>query len=136
MNESILTSVKKLLGITEDYTEFDIDIIVHINTVFTILNQLGVGPTKCFSISDKSSVWSDFLGDSDDLELVKTYVPLKVRMIFDPPTNGNAMEATKRMIEELEWRLFVTAEIDSSTSYDTSITKRSIDEIVDAHFDE
>lgn len=136
MNESILTSVKKLLGITEDYTEFDIDIIVHINTVFTILNQLGVGPTKSFSISDKTSVWSDFLGDSDDLELVKSYVPLKVRLLFDPPTNGNAMEATKRMIEELEWRLFVTAEVATSTSYESSITKKIIDDIVDSRFED
>lgn len=136
MNESILTSVKKLLGVTEDYTAFDVDIIIHINTVFMILNQLGVGPTKCFSISDKKAVWSDFLGDSTEYEAVKTYVCLKVRMLFDPPTNSGAMEATKRMIEELEWRLFVTAEVNSSTSYESSITKTAIDEIVNARFDE
>lgn len=135
MNESILTSVKKLLGITEDYTPFDVDIITHINTAFMILNQLGVGPTKCFSISDKTSAWSDFLGDSVEYEAVRSYVYLKVRMLFDPPTNSNAMEATKRMIEELEWRLLVTAELNSSTSYDTTITKSAIDEIVDKHFD-
>ena len=136
MNESILTSVKKLLGITEDYTEFDVDIIMHINTVFMILNQLGVGPTKCFSISDKTAVWSDFLGDDTQYEAVRTYVYLKVRLLFDPPVNGSAVEATNRMIEELEWRLFVNAELASSTSYDTSLTKNAIDEIVKKHFDE
>lgn len=136
MNESILTSIKKLLGITEDYTQFDVDVMTHINTVFIILNQLGVGPTKCFSISDKEAVWSDFLGDDPEFESVKSYMYLKVRMLFDPPTNSNAMEASKRMIEELEWRLFVSAELASSTSYDSTITKSAIDEIVDEHFDE
>jgi len=136
MNESILTSVKKLLGITEDYPQFDVDIIIHINTVFMILNQLGVGPDKCFSISDKTAVWSDFLGDDTEYEAVRTYVYLKVRLLFDPPVNRSAVEATNRMIEELEWRLFVNAELATSTSYDTSITKNAIDEIVNKHFDE
>lgn len=134
MNESILTSVKKLLGITEDYEQFDIDIIIHINTVFMILNQLGVGPTNCFSISDKSAVWSDFLGDSADYEAVRTYVYLKVRLLFDPPTNGSAIDATNRMIEELEWRLFVNAELEGSDNV-TQSRVRLTDTVTEKQYD-
>lgn len=109
--ESILQSIKKLIGITEDYTAFDLDIIIHINSVFMILNQIGVGPVEGFSISDDSAVWSDYLPeDSKNLEAVKTYIYLKVKMVFDPPMSSAVMEATKQMISELEWRLNVEAE--------------------------
>lgn len=109
--ESILTSIKKLLGITEDYTHFDTDIIIHINSVFMILNQLGIGPANGFSISDKFATWTDFLPeDNKNLEAVKTYMHLKVKMIFDPPMSSAVMEAMKLMISELEWRLNVEAE--------------------------
>ena len=103
--ESILTSVKKLLGIAEEYEQFDTDIIMHINSVFMILRQLGVGPSEGFSINDKNSKWTDFLDDDITLESVKSYVYLKVRLLFDPPTSGVVMEATNRMISELEWRI-------------------------------
>ena len=103
--ESILTSVKKLLGIAEEYEQFDTDIIMHINSVFMILRQLGVGPSEGFSINDKNSKWTDFLDDDITLESVKSYVYLKVRLLFDPPTSGVVMEATNRMINELEWRI-------------------------------
>lgn len=109
--ESILTSIKKLLGITEDYTYFDTDIIIHINSVFMILNQLGIGPVNCFSITDSFATWSDFLpADNKNFEAVKTYMHLKVKMIFDPPMSSAVMEAMNKMISELEWRLNVEAE--------------------------
>lgn len=103
--ESILDSVKKQLGIAPDYEHFDPDIIIHINTVFSILHQLGAGPEDGFSISDASAVWADFLPDSPKLNFVKSYVYLKVRLLFDPPTNSSVTEATNRMIDELEWRI-------------------------------
>lgn len=111
--ESILTSIKKLLGIMVDYTHFDTDIIMHINSVFMILTQLGVGPKSGFSISDASSVWSDFLGDTSTLESVKTYMFMKVKLIFDPPLSTAVLESMKQMISELEWRLNVAAESDT-----------------------
>lgn len=106
--DSILTSIKKLLGIDPDYTHFDADLILHINSVFSILNQLGVGPSTGFAIADSYAVWTDFLGESLKLELVKTYVSLKVKLIFDPPLSSAAMEAVKEQIKELEWRIAVT----------------------------
>lgn len=102
--ESILTSIKKMLGITEDYTHFDQDIIIHINSAFMILNQLGIGPFEGFSIQDATSKWSDFI-DGVNLNGVKTYVYLKVKLIFDPPASGMVMDSLKNMAEELEWRL-------------------------------
>ena len=110
MSESILTSIKKLLGIAEDYTHFDADIIMHINTAFMILYQLGVGPSTPFSISDKTAVWSDFVGDAADLAGVKTYIYAKVRLVFDPPQSSAHIDALKQTIAELEWRLNVTVD--------------------------
>lgn len=110
MNDSILTSIKKLLGITEEYEHFDQDIIIHINSVFMILNQLGVGPSNGFSITDKTAVWSDFISEGANLESVKSYIYLKVRLLFDPPTTSAVMESMNRMISELEFRLNVSAE--------------------------
>lgn len=108
--ESILTSIKKLLGITEDYEHFDADIIMHINSVFMILNQLGVGPEKGFSISDETATWNDYLPDATNLEAVKSYIHLKVKLLFDPPLSSSVMESMQHMISELEWRLNVQAE--------------------------
>lgn len=110
MNDSILTSIKKLLGITEEYEHFDQDIIIHINSVFMILNQLGVGPSNGFSIMDKTAVWSDFISEGVNIEFVKSYIYLKVRLLFDPPTTSAVMESMNRMISELEFRLNVSAE--------------------------
>lgn len=109
MSQSILNSVKKVLGINEDYTHFDQDIILHINSVFTILYELGVG-RKGFAISDNTATWNDYLGNDSNLEIVKSYVGLKVGMIFDPPLSSAVMEAKKAMIDEMEWRLNVAAE--------------------------
>jgi hypothetical protein len=108
--ESILTSIKKLLGITAEYTHFDTDLIVHINSVLMVLNQLGVGPEEGFFIEDESSSWVDFLGDNTNIELVKTYVYLKVKLLFDPPLSSAAIDSTNRLISEFEWRLNVAVD--------------------------
>ena len=108
--ESILTSIKKLLGITEEYDQFDPYIIMHINSVFMILTQLGVGPAEGCSIEDDTSVWSDFIQDIKKLESVKTYIYLKVKLAFDPPLSSAVIESMNRLINELEWRLNVAAE--------------------------
>lgn len=106
--DSILTSIKKLLGVTEEYKHFDVDIIIAINTVFSTLNQLGVGPIGGFSIQDELANWSDYIPDNEArLELVKTYMHLRVRLIFDPPTSSSVMESYNRIISELEWRITV-----------------------------
>ena len=110
MDESILTSIKKLLGIPEDYEHFDQDIIIHINSVFMILNQLGVGPTEEFTVTDKTAVWSDFISDNKKFESVKTYVYMKVRLLFDPPLSSAVMDCINKVINEMEWRLNVAAE--------------------------
>lgn len=108
--ESILVSVKKLLGIDEDYPHFDSDLIIHINSVFSILTQIGVGPPNGFSITGKSETWSDFTNDPNRFALVKSYVHLKVKLLFDPPLSSAAIESINRQISEFEWRLSVAAE--------------------------
>ena len=105
METSILTSIKKLLGVAEDYVEFDEDIMTHINSVFLNLTQLGVGPEEGFMIKDDTTVWEDFINDSIQLQAVKTYVYLKVKLLFDPPLSSSVTESINRMIAELEWRL-------------------------------
>jgi hypothetical protein len=112
VSDSILTSTKKVLGITEDYTPFDVDILMHINSVFSTLHQLGIGPTAGFSIEDATPTWSDFLGDDDRLNSVKTYVYLKVRLAFDPPGTSYLIQAIERQAQELEWRLNIVREND------------------------
>lgn len=109
--ESILTSIKKLLGIEEDYEHFDVDIITHINSVFMILNQLGIGPNEGFVIEDKNAKWSDYLPVADlaRLSAIKTFIHLKVRLLFDPPASSVA-EHINKQLNELEWRLNVLAE--------------------------
>lgn len=108
--ESILTSIKKMLGIIEECTDFDTDIIIHINTVFGILSQIGAGTSDGFSISDKTAVWTDFVGDQMNLEFVKTYVYLKVKMIFDPPASSSIEKTYKETISELESRISITVD--------------------------
>lgn len=103
--DSILTSIKKLLGIAEEYEHFDSDLIMHINSVFMVLNQLGVGPAEGFSITDKTETWEDFTQNNLIIQSVKSYVYLKVRLLFDPPSSSAVMESINRQISELEWRL-------------------------------
>ena len=110
-DDSILTSVKKVLGIPSDYEHFDRDILLHLNTVMSILNQLGVGPEEGFIVEDDSTTWSDlFDGDIDTNKMmyVKSYVCLRVRLLFDPPTSSGAIDAMERQMRELEWRITVT----------------------------
>lgn len=104
--DSILTSIKKLLGIPESYTHFDDDIIIQINSAFGALNQIGVGPIGGYIIEDADSVWQDYI-TSCNLHMVKTYVHLKVKMVFDPPSSAALIEATERALSELEWRLYL-----------------------------
>ena len=107
---SILNSIKKLLGIAPEYTQFDSDIIMHINSVFMILHQLGIGPKEGFRIENSNSEWSDYITDEDNLDAIKTYMHLKVKIAFDPPLNSTVMEAHRQMISELEWRLNIQRE--------------------------
>lgn len=108
--DSILTSIKKMLGITEDYTHFDTDIVIHINSVFSILTQLGVGPPEGFYIQDKTTIWYEYISDPNKIEMVKSYMYLKVRLIFDPPSSSSVIEAFNKQISEFEWRLNVAVE--------------------------
>ena len=111
ITESILTSIKKLLGIDAAYTHFDTDLIMHINSVFSILTQLGVGPPDGFSIAGADEKWSDFISDkTNHFSLVKSYTHLKVRLLFDPPLGSAVIESINRQISEFEWRLFVAAD--------------------------
>ena len=107
---SILTSIKKLLGMTAEYTAFDMDIIMHINSVFLTLHQLAIGPDEGFSIEDDIKEWTDFLPEGNLLNAVKSYVYFKVRLAFDPPTSSSAVESINKMIAELEWRMNIEAE--------------------------
>lgn len=103
--ESILTSVKKLAGLTEEYDHFDPDIIMYINSVFMILNQVGVGPEDGFYIEDYGETWDDYSEDMILIQGVKTYVSARVRKMFDPPSNSTIMQALNDTIREFEWRL-------------------------------
>ena len=108
--DSVLLSVKKMIGVPKDYDVFDMDIIMHINTVFDALNQMGVGPEEGFSISDDSTEWSEFMTYGKNSEMVKSYMYLKVRMLFDPPSNSNLSNVIGEQIKEYEWRLLIFAD--------------------------
>lgn len=112
--DSILLSIKKLLGILEDDQAFDADIIIHINSVFMILQQLGVGPVDGFKIETQEETWDQFIQDDKLLEDVKTYMYLKVRLLFDPPLNSSVLESTKQLISEFEFRLNITEKEEES----------------------
>lgn len=111
MNESILETIKKMLGLDKDYLAFDTDIIVDINSTFLTLAQLGVGGDEPFNITGYEETWRDFLGDDIiKFQAVQTYIYLKVRLLFDPPNSGVLHEAMERLIKETEWRLNVQHE--------------------------
>lgn len=109
--ESVLTTIKKMLGIAADYTHFDSDIIVHINSVLMTLNQLGIGPETPALIESEMETWEKTLGDIKDVAAVKTYIYLKVRLVFDPPTSSFVVESMNNQIKELEWRLTAQADL-------------------------
>lgn len=112
--ESILTSIKKDLGIDKEYNVFDSDIIRHINSALMVLMQLGVGPSKGFRVTGESETWDRFLEGRTDLEAVKDYVFIKVKLVFDPPANSSTLEALKEQAKELEWRLNVQVETNNA----------------------
>ena len=107
--EYILPSIKKLLGINPEYTAFDTDIIIHINTVFGILNQLGIGPAEGFYVEHGYERWSDYTTANNE-NMIRTFVYLKVRLMFDPPTSSVLMDSINNTLAELEWRLYLEGE--------------------------
>jgi len=110
MTDSILDSIKKVLGLAPDYTAFDADIIMHINSVLSDLNQLGVGLDPGFAIEDNVATWSAFLGDDPRLNNVKSYMFLRLKLLFDPPTTRYTISGLESQIKELEWRIKVRRE--------------------------
>ena len=107
MEYSILNTIKKMLGLDANYTAFDTDIIVHINSALMTLTQLGVGSPSGFSITSSLATWQDFIGTTTDLEAIKSFIYLKTRLAFDPPATSFVLEAIKAMISEYEWRINV-----------------------------
>lgn len=106
MHDSILASTKKILGISDEYTAFDLDIMTHINAVFFVVNQLGVGPTDVVVIEGSEDKWSDISDiPPNQLSMLKTYMYMKVRMLFDPPATSFVIDAMNNQIKELEYRL-------------------------------
>jgi len=112
MEDSILIGVKKLLGLAEEYTAFDFDVIIHVNSALGTLHQLGVGPADGFMIEDDTATWTDFFDGDNRLNAIKSYVYLKTRILFDPPTTGYLVDAVNQAIKESEWRLNVVIEND------------------------
>lgn len=114
--ESILTSIKSLLGITAEYKHFDNQVMVYINDAFMTLNHLGVGPDKPVRIESEMETWGGIFGEETNVEMIKTYVGLKVRTLFDPPTTSFVLDAMNRQITELEWRLNSMADVEAKAS--------------------
>ena len=113
--ESILRSVKKLLGIADEDNDFDSDIVIHINSVFLILNQMGIGPDIPFTI-DPFTEWTEFITEINKISIVKSYVYLKVKLLFDPPTSSILLDAIKNDINELEFRLLIQPDLATLTT--------------------
>ena len=109
--ESILGTIKKMLGIDDDDISFDVDIITLINPIIYALAQMGIGPSTGFIVVDKNNTWTEYIGSIPlNLEGVKTYIYLKTKLIFDPPTNTTTREALNRNTQELEWRMMLEVE--------------------------
>ena len=124
MQDSILMTIRKLVCGDPYADHFDTDLLVHINACFSILNQLGVGPEKGFVVTDETQNWSDYTADSTVLNLVKTYIALKVRLIFDPPLTSSVLEAMNKEISQLEWRLNVAVDPVKPTSTSKASARR------------
>lgn len=108
--ESILTSIKKLLGISDEYVHFDADIIMHINSALSTLAQIGVISAEGFIITGDTEVWNQLVPEGQNLENIKQYVYLKVKLVFDPPSQSSVLESYQRLIDQLEWRINVAVE--------------------------
>jgi hypothetical protein len=132
--ESILTSIKKLLGLADDYIEFDVDIIMHINSAFATLNQLAVGPTNSLFIEDKTTNWENFIEGQPNINSVKSYVYFKVRLAFDPPATSFAITSMENMAKELEFRLNVVMENILRPSVDTNVSSQSVSDTPTIYF--
>lgn len=117
--DSILDSVKKVLGLEPEYTAFDVDILMHINTILMVLNQLGVGPNPPLFIEDASTTWDEFDDGRTDLSAVRTYIYLRVRLLFDPPTSSFVLDAITKQYQELEWRLNIQEEGGNADAFDS-----------------
>lgn len=124
MQDSILVTIRKLVCGDPYANHFDADLLVHINACFSVLNQLGVGPEKGFVVTDETQNWSDYAADSTVLNLVKTYITLKVRLIFDPPLTSSVLEAMNKEISQLEWRLNVAVDPGKPTSTSKTTARR------------
>lgn len=122
MADSVLDSVKTALGLPLGDTSFDAELTLHINSVFSDLNQLGVGPLEGFSIGDKTSTWDEFIGTDTRMNNVKTYMYLRVKMLFDPPITSFALDAMDKQIQKLEWRINVAIEDTSLPIVDVTPT--------------
>jgi len=109
-NESILTSTKKILGMAPEFKAYDLDVITHINSVLSTLEQIGVGPAGGFFIEDETAKWGDLLGSDPRLNMVKSYVFLRVRLLFDPPGTSFAIASLEKQAEQMEWRLQVASD--------------------------
>lgn len=107
MEESILKTIKQLIGCPYDFEQFDLDLIVHINSAFATLTHLGVGPKEGYRITGADNAWSEFEDDAQKLSLIKDYVYIKTRLLFDPPTSGSLMDSLKEQLKEMEWRLYM-----------------------------
>lgn len=118
-SDSILQSTKKLLGIEPELTAFDDAIIIHINTALSILSQFGVGTESGMSVTDEKTTWSELIGESASLSLVKTYVQMKVKLMFDPPASSAAIDSINNLLSELEWRIIAVTDYGSGGSADS-----------------
>lgn len=126
MYDSILNTIKKLIGLDKNYGVFDLDLIVAINSSFMILNQLGIGPDKPFSIKGSDETWKDFFGDEEIFALAKSYIYLRTKLLFDPPNSGVLHEAVERQISEFEWRMHVQADYNDSSEGGDDLRDKSL----------
>lgn len=124
MQDSILMTIRKLVCGNPYADHFDTDLLVHINACFSVLNQLGVGPENGFVVTDETQSWSSYIADNYILNMVKTYVTLKVKKIFDPPLTSSVLEAMDKEISQLEWRLNVAVDPSKPTSTSKTIARR------------
>lgn len=124
MQDSILMTIRKLVCGDPYADHFDTDLLVHINACFSILNQLGVGPENGFVVTDETQSWSSYVADNRTLNMVKTYVTLKVKKIFDPPLTSSVLEAMDKEITQLEWRLNVAVDPVKPTSTSKTTARR------------
>lgn len=124
MQDSILMTIRKLVCGDPYADHFDTDLLVHINACFSILNQLGVGPESGFVVTDETQSWSSYVADNRILNMVKTYVTLKVKKIFDPPLTSSVLEAMDKEISQLEWRLNVAVDPVKPTSTSKTTARR------------